>query len=217
MKKILPLLCAALVLLGGCVSREESAPTPSPAPAATAEPTPAATEPPTPAPTPSPTAAPAPEQTSAPRWVKTNEEETYVLYIGSSAGAGALYNWLLWEGADEIVSYSPADQREPMFTLLFTPQKPAGEIPAAAEETKYLRLATDRRMAESGLLAKLLPAFEKQYGYSVEVVTGEAGDVNAWAGGAADVTLLTARDAAAMHVWGFAAVTNFVSTAYDLM
>ena len=63
MKHTFPLLLAALLLLGGCGSKE-SAPEPTPMPTATPAPTAEPTPMPTPEPTPDPTPEPTPEPTA---------------------------------------------------------------------------------------------------------------------------------------------------------
>lgn len=207
------LLCAAAVLLAGCGKRGEPAPAPAPTPAPTAESTAAPSPTPTPAPTPSPT--PTPEPT--PYWEKAEEKETCLLFVGKSAGGRALGEWLMGEGAGMAAAFVPEKLTEPLFTLYFTPREDDGNIPKAAQGEEYILLAADAQIARSGLLELLLPVFEREYGYVVEVCTGDAANVQDWAGpGSADAALLSESGAKGLNRRGFSGVTAWADMGYIL-
>ena len=70
----------------------------------------------------------------------------------------------------------------------------AGEIAAATEETKVIRLSTTTSVNDSGLLAKLLPEFEAKYGYTVEVYSAGTGkSINNAKMGNADLILVHSK------------------------
>ena len=214
------LICALLLTASGCADRGQKAPETTPTPEVTAPaetPSPEPTAEPTPEPTPSPTPTPEPATPPVYRWTRSGEAEPYTLLIGTGEGAAALGKWLRTEGATLAAAYEAEGTGEAMFTLLFTPQESGEAIPAATEETKLVRLATDERILRSGLLSALLPVFERGYGYTVEVSTGDAAEVQSWAGSAAaDVTLLTDADAAVLGQRGFVTVGAYFSTVYTL-
>jgi len=209
------LICALSLLLCGCGRRAEPpTPTPKPVPAETA--VPAAAEP-TPAPTAEPTPEPTPAAPALPEWVRTETDRTYLLLAGPGGGAVALKNWLMGEGASRLADCVPQGLDEPLFTLTFTPRDNAAEIASATEETRYVRLAVDGTILDSAILADLLPVFERDYGYTVEVFSGAADTVPTWADSArADVVLLAEGDAAALSRRGFASVTAYAAAGYAL-
>ena len=213
-RKILILaLCAGLLTTSGCRSRaEKNRPEATAAPVVTAAPTAGPTVSPTPSPTPVPTPAPTPE----PAWIRLDDAENYTLFTGASEGAKALRAYLTGECGEVISAFVPEHLNEPMFTLLFTPAG-SGEIPPATEDARLIRMATDERMLQSGLLGELLPAFESRYGYRVEIYTGDPAAAQSWAGaGAADLALITESVAYGMSRQGFVAITAFASTQYDI-
>ena len=69
-----------------------------------------------------------------------------------------------------------------------------GEIAAATEDTKVIRLSTTTSVNDSGLLGKLLPAFEAAYGYTVEVFSAGTGkSINNAKMGNADLILVHSK------------------------
>ena len=126
--------------------------------------------------------------------------------------------WLMSEGAVLASEFIPDELTEPLFTLSFTPRENAGGIPSAGEETRYILLSVDRQVLESGLLQAILPAFESSYGYVVEICTGEAEDVQSWAGvNAADAALLSECCAAGLSRRGFSAADFWAKTDFELV
>lgn len=215
-KTALWLLCAAL-LLGGCGKRTRAAPEATAVPAAAPTESPAAPTPlvtPTPEPTPVPTPTPTPAPTF--RWITLERAESYTLFTGTSPGAAALRAWLIGEGAALAESYALDGEDSPMFTLAFTPAETT-QIANPTDTTRVIRLAADERLELSGLLAELLPAFESEYGYVVEVYSGAADDVNAWAASAAaDAALLSGTAANTLNRRGFVYIEPYVSTVYAI-
>ena len=94
----------------------------------------------------------------------------------NTAGADALYQWLVSkEALDMAGAYGVEEYGSNLFYVLDTAPVYGGEIAAATEETKVIRLSTTTSVNDSGLLAKLLPVFEQKYGYTVEVFSAGTG------------------------------------------
>ena len=89
-----------------------------------------------------------------------------------------------------------------------------GEIAAATEETKVIRLSTTTSVNDSGLLAKLLPEFEAKYGYTVEVYSAGTGkSINNAKMGNADLILVhSPKQEEAFIKAGFARVVDGFET-----
>ena len=111
----------------------------------------------------------------------------------NTAGADALIQWLLSEEAlklatefgmgDQFLFYQVEDA--PVYT---------GEIAAATEETKTIRLSTTTSVKDSGLLGYMLPTFEETYGYTVEVASAGTGKaIQAAKDGNADLILVHSK------------------------
>ena len=91
-------------------------------------------------------------------------------------GATALYQWLVSkEALDMAGAYGVEEYGSNLFYVKEDAPVYEGEIAAATEETKLIRLSTTTSVNDSGLLAKLLPAFEEAYGYEVEVYSAGTG------------------------------------------
>lgn len=104
----------------------------------------------------------------------------------NTVGAKALMNWMLGsEGLELIKNYGFDEYGEYLFYLNDNTFAEA-EIPQATEETKVIRLSTTTSVNDSGLLGYLLPKFEEEYGYTVEVYSAGTGKsiANAKAGNA---------------------------------
>ena len=94
----------------------------------------------------------------------------------NTVGADALINWLLSEEGLKLASeYGKDEYGTNLFTLIPDAPKSAAEIPEATPETENIRLSTTTSVNDSGLLAALLPVFEDEYGYKVEVFSAGTG------------------------------------------
>ena len=113
----------------------------------------------------------------------------------NTAGADALIHWLLsQEALDLAAAYGVEDYGENLFYLLEDVPVYDGEIAAATEETKTIRLSTTTSVNDSGLLGYLLPVFQEEYGYTVEVQSAGTGKAIAAAQyGNADLILVHSK------------------------
>ena len=113
----------------------------------------------------------------------------------NTAGADALIQWLLTEEALTLAGeYGVAEYGEYLFYVLENAPAYTGEIAAATEETKTIRLSTTTSVKDSGLLGYLLPIFEAAYGYTVEVQSAGTGKAIAAAkAGNADLILVHSK------------------------
>ena len=113
----------------------------------------------------------------------------------NTAGADALIQWLLTEEALNMAGeYGVAEYGEYLFYVKDDAPTYTGEIAAATEETKTIRLSTTTSVNDSGLLGYLLPAFEEAYGYTVEVQSAGTGKAIAAAkAGNADLILVHSK------------------------
>ena len=113
----------------------------------------------------------------------------------NTAGADALIQWLLTDEALKMAAdYGYAEYGEYLFYVLENAPKYTGDIAAATEETKAIRLSTTTSVKDSGLLGSLLPAFEAAYGYTVEVQSAGTGKAIAAAkAGNADLILVHSK------------------------
>ena len=94
----------------------------------------------------------------------------------NTAGADALIQWLLSQEAIDMAANFGFDQYgEYLFYAKDNAPVYAGEIAAATEETKVIRLSTTTSVNDSGLLAYILPVFEADYGYTVEIQSAGTG------------------------------------------
>ena len=110
-------------------------------------------------------------------------------------GAKALINWLMSDEATQLIAnYGFEEYGEYLFYTKEGKPTFSGEIPAATEETKVIRLSTTTSVNDSGLLAYLLPTFETAYGYTVEVASAGTGKAIAAAkAGNADLILVHSK------------------------
>lgn len=110
-------------------------------------------------------------------------------------GATALYQWLVsQEALDMAGAYGVAEYGSNLFYVLENAPVYTGEIAAATEETKVIRLSTTTSVNDSGLLGHLLPAFEAKYGYTVEVYSAGTGkSINNAKMGNADMILVHSK------------------------
>ena len=113
----------------------------------------------------------------------------------NTAGADALIQWLLTDEALKMAGeYGFAEYGEYLFYIKDGAPVYTGEIAAATEDTKTIRLSTTTSVKDSGLLGYLLPAFEAAYGYTVEVQSAGTGKAIAAAKmGNADLILVHSK------------------------
>lgn len=104
----------------------------------------------------------------------------------NTVGAKALIDWILGAGMDIIGKYGYEEYGDYLFYLKDDAPKSEADIPVATDDTKTIRLSTTTSVNDSGLLGYLLPFFEDEYGYTVEVVSAGTGKAiaNAKAGNA---------------------------------
>ena len=94
----------------------------------------------------------------------------------NTAGADALYQWLVSQAALDVAgAFGLEEYGSNLFYVKEDAPVYTGEIAPATEETKVIRLSTTTSVNDSGLLAKLLPIFEAEYGYTVEVYSAGTG------------------------------------------
>ena len=113
----------------------------------------------------------------------------------NTEGADALINWLLSEEGEELAAnYGYDEYGEYLFYGLEGAPVSEAEIPEATDETKEIRISTTTSVNDSGLLGYLLPIFEDEYGYEVEVFSAGTGKAIANAkDGNADLILVHAK------------------------
>ena len=94
----------------------------------------------------------------------------------NTVGAEALINWMLSEaGKAAAGNYGYEEYGEYLFYISEDGAASDADIPAATEETKLIRLSTTTSVNDSGLLGYLLPIFEAEYGYEVEIYSAGTG------------------------------------------
>ena len=133
----------------------------------------------------------------------------------NTAGAAALYQWLVsQEALDMAGAYGVAEYGSNLFYVKEDAPVYTGEIAAATEETKVIRLSTTTSVNDSGLLGKLLPEFEAKYGYTVEVFSAGTGKSisNAKMGNADLILVHSKKQEEAFIEAGFAAVVEGFET-----
>lgn len=113
----------------------------------------------------------------------------------NTAGADALIQWLVTEEALTLAAdYGKEEYNDSLFYVLDGVAKYEGEIAAATEETKVVRLSTTTSVNDAGLLAAILPVFENAYGYKVEIQSAGTGKAIAAAkNGNADLILVHSK------------------------
>lgn len=220
MKKTLALLLALIMVLGLCACGASNPPAESQAPAE--EPAPAESE--------APAEEPAAVDTTILYEADDSMLNTYTLIAVNpdapftdadgntvsdvavnTAGAEALIHWMLSQAAlDMAADFGMADYGQHLFYLRDDAPVYDGEIAAATDETKLIRLSTTTSVNDSGLLGYLLPAFESEYGYTVEVQSAGTGKAIAAAQyGNADLILVHAKSQEEAFVEaGFARVVD---------
>lgn len=227
MKKTLAFLLALAMVLGLCACGASGAPAATQAPAAAEAPAPVETE------------APAEEPAAAVdtkilyeaddsmlntyTLIAVNPEAPFTDADGkavadvavNTAGADALIHWMLSQTAlDMAANFGMEDYGEHLFYVKDGAPVYEGEIAAATEGTKTIRLSTTTSVKDSGLLDYLLPAFQSEYGYEVEVQSAGTGKAIAAAQyGNADLILVHSKSQEVSFVEaGFARVVEGFET-----
>ena len=129
----------------------------------------------------------------------------------NTAGADAFQQWLVsQEALDMAGAYGVEEYGSNLFYVKEDAPVYTGEIAAATEETKTIRLSTTTSVNDSGLLAKLIPAFEEKYGYTVEVYSAGTGKsiANAKMGNADLILVHSKKQEEAFIADGFARVVD---------
>ena len=223
MKKTIAFLLALVMVLGLCACGASNAPAATQAPAATEAPAAVETE------------APAEEPVAAvdtkilyeaddsmlntytviavnPEAPFTDADGNAVADVAvNTAGADALIHWLLSQTALNMAAdFGMEDYGEHLFYVKDDAPVYDGEIAAATEETKTIRLSTTTSVKDSGLLDYLLPVFQSEYGYEVEVQSAGTGKAIAAAKyGNADLILVHSKSQETSFVEeGFARVVD---------
>ena len=113
----------------------------------------------------------------------------------NTEGAAALIKWLLSQSTlDLAAAYGQDVYGDSLFYVKNDAPVYSGEIAKATEETKVIRLSTTTSVNDSGLLGALLPVFEAEYGYTVEVQSAGTGKAIAAAKyGNADLILVHSK------------------------
>jgi len=113
----------------------------------------------------------------------------------NTAGAAALINWLLSQSTlDMAAAYGKDIYGDSLFYVKNDAPVYSGEIAHATDSTKVIRLSTTTSVNDSGLLGALLPIFEADYGYTVEVQSAGTGKAIAAAKyGNADLILVHSK------------------------
>lgn len=113
----------------------------------------------------------------------------------NSVGAQAFIDWMLSdEGIGIAENYGIDEYGEALFRIKDDAPRFTGEIPRATPETSVVRLSTTTSVNDSGLLEALIPVFEEEYGYTVEVYSAGTGKAIANAeNGNADVILVHSK------------------------
>ena len=113
----------------------------------------------------------------------------------NTSGAAALIEWMLSDEALNLAAnYGVAEYGDHLFYVKDDAPKYTGEIAKATADTATIRLSTTTSVYDSGLLGALLPTFEKEYGYTVEVQSAGTGKAIAAAKyGNADLILVHAK------------------------
>lgn len=113
----------------------------------------------------------------------------------NTVGAEALIDWFLSEeGMTLATEYGKEEYGDSLFYQLEGAPVFEGEITPANDDTALVRLSTTTSVNDSGLLGALLPVFEDEYGYTVEVQSAGTGKAIAAAKyGNADLILVHSK------------------------
>ncbi len=94
----------------------------------------------------------------------------------NTAGADALIKWFHTSKAKNLIDgYGVEEYEDRLFYNLAGTVGYGGEIAEATEETKTIRMSTTTSVNDSGLLGYMIPEFEEEYGYDVEIFSAGTG------------------------------------------
>ncbi len=111
-------------------------------------------------------------------------------------GAEALINWMLSEDTAKLIAdYGKEDFGDSLFYNLEGAPVSKEAVEPAEEDDKLIRMSTTTSVNDSGLLGYLIPLFEDEYGYDVEIFSAGTGKAIANAQcGNADLILVHSKD-----------------------
>jgi ABC-type tungstate transport system, permease component len=94
----------------------------------------------------------------------------------NEAGADAFIQWMLLASTkDLIASYGKDDYGEQLFYNLDDAVTYSGTVAKATDATKNIKISTTTSVNDSKLMNFLVPVFEKDYGYDVDIVSAGTG------------------------------------------
>ena len=113
----------------------------------------------------------------------------------NTAGADAFILWMSLASTRNLIKgYGFSDYGEYLFYLQADATVVDVEIPAATESTKVIRLSTTTSVNDSGLMDYVVPYFENEYGYDVQIQSaGTGAAINVAKYGNADMILVHSK------------------------
>jgi|AGTN01.3.fsa_nt_gi ABC-type tungstate transport system, permease component len=113
----------------------------------------------------------------------------------NTTGADAFIHWMTSPKAYLlIIDYKKAEFGESLFSIPDTVTMYGGAIPAATDGNREIRVSTTTSVNDSGLLDYLVPRFEEEYGYDVQIASaGTGAAIQAAKDGNADMILVHSK------------------------
>lgn len=113
----------------------------------------------------------------------------------NTEGADALINWMSLESTRKLIaSYGVKEYGEKLFYLQEDAPIVKKDIPKATDKTKIIKMSTTTSVNDSGLMQYIMPEFEKEYGYKVEIASaGTGAAIKAATMGNADMILVHSK------------------------
>lgn len=139
------------------------------------------------------------------------DAQTKASIVLNTAGADALINWLSLASTRELIAnYGVETYGEKLFYLEENAPVVDVTIPMATEATKEISVSTTTSVNDSGLMKYLLPNFESDYGYKVNVASaGTGAAILAAQMGNADLILVHSKSSEEAFVdGGFARIVD---------
>lgn len=94
----------------------------------------------------------------------------------NTAGADAFIQWMLLQSTKDLISgYGVENYGESLFYNLDGAPVYSGTVAAATDATKNIKLSTTTSVNDSKLMQYLVPKFEADYGYDVDIVSAGTG------------------------------------------